>query len=105
MCVCARPSFLLLRGHPPIMPRFSGVPQGLRPFGVHHHVVHTCAPASCALLARAGLLAAAFCCAPFLVVVKIYIDLSIEPLQMMLPVTKQTSIKHEERVDLAPSSG
>lgn len=50
-----RPSFLFVCGHPPVVPRFSGVPQSLGPFGIHHHIVHTCTLASCALLARADL--------------------------------------------------
>lgn len=70
-------SFLLLRGHPPIMPCFSGAPQGLGSFGVHHHVVHTRTLAPCTLLACSGLLAAVastFCRAAFLVMVKMYFN-------------------------------
>lgn len=59
VCVCVSLAFLLLRGHPPIMPRFPGVPQGLGSFGVHHHVVHARTLAPCTLLAGSGLHAAA----------------------------------------------
>lgn len=58
---------LLLCWHPPIVPGFSGVFQGLGLLGVHHHIVHTRMAATCTLLTFAGLLAAnAFVGATFL---------------------------------------
>lgn len=91
MCVCEFLAFLLLCGHPPIMPGFSGVPQGLGPFGVHHHIVHTCTAAPRPLHARSGLLAATaaaaastFCRAAFLLIVRFvsnYTNLLIDSLQ------------------------
>lgn len=50
--------FFLLCGHPPIMPGFSCIPQGLGPFWVHHHIVYTCTTAPCTLFPRTSLLVA-----------------------------------------------
>lgn len=62
--------FLFLCGHPPIMPCFSGVPQGLSSFGVHHDIVHACAAALHSLLTTSNPVvnaASTFSCATFLV--------------------------------------